>query len=73
MFETKEGKIPVSIVAFFANSYSPTRPACDGFFEYSMASTDLFKWSPDERGNWRREKVGTITWTNEDPYRFTPE
>lgn len=48
--ETKEGRIPVSVIAFFANSYSPTSPACDGFFEYSMTSADLFKWSPEERG-----------------------
>jgi hypothetical protein len=71
--DTKEGKIPVGIVAFFANTYSPGAPVCDGFFEYRMGSTELLKWTPDEQGKWRREKVGTITWTSDTTYRFKPE
>ncbi len=59
--ETKDGKIPVSIVAFFANSYDPSPPACDGFFEYNVANYELVKWSSEPQGRWRREKVGTIT------------
>lgn len=71
--ETKEGKIPVSIVAFFANAYAPERPACDGFFEYNVANYELVKWVPEPQGRWRREKVGTITLSNEGSYRFTQE
>jgi len=71
--ETKDGKIPVSIVAYFANSYEPGRPACDGFFEYNVANYELVKWLPEPEGRWRREKVGTNTLSSEGSFRFTPE
>lgn len=71
--ETKDGKVPVSIVAFFANTYEPSRPACDGFFEYNVANYELVKWMPDSEGRWQRRKVGTITIPSEGPHRFTPE
>ncbi len=31
------------------------------------------KWTPDPRGEWRREKMGTLTWTSAATYRFDPE
>jgi hypothetical protein len=68
--ETRDGRIPVSIIAFFSNSYNPSQPTCDGFFEYSIATTDLWKWTPDEKGKWQREKMGTITWSDGQVYRF---
>jgi proteasome lid subunit RPN8/RPN11 len=71
--ETKEGKIPVGIVAFFSNSYASNPTACDGFFEYSMGSNDVVKWTPDEQGTWRREKAGTVTWISKTEFRFDPK
>jgi len=70
--ETHEGRIPVGVVAFFANSYEPTSPSCDGFFEYTWGSTDVVRWTPDEQGAWSGEKVGTVTWKSETEFDFEP-
>lgn len=70
--ETREGKIPVSIVAFFSSHYDPSPTRCEGFFEYRKGSTEVMKWTPDERGQWRREKAGTVIWDNETDFRFVP-
>jgi hypothetical protein len=68
--ETRQGRIPISIVAFFSNSYEPS---CDGFIEYNQGNFAVVKWTPDPRGKWRREKMGTITWTSDTDYSFDPE
>ncbi len=69
--ETRQGRLPISIVAFFSNSYEP--PSCDGFFEYNQGDNALVKWTPELKGEWRREKMGTLTWTSAATYRFEPE
>jgi hypothetical protein len=71
--ETPAGQIPVGIIAFFSNSYRASPSSCDGFFEYSWGSTEVFKWSPGERGAWRQGKAGTVTWLNDSEFRFSPE
>lgn len=68
--ETKEGRIPLRAVAFFANSYAPGSPVCDGFFEYGLGSSEVVKWTPDDQGRWRREVAGTVTWTSEQDFRL---
>lgn len=70
--ETREGKVPVGIIAFFSNSYAPDRSGCDGFFEYELGNGEVVKWMPDERGGWSAEKVGTVTWTDKTRFRFDP-
>lgn len=73
VIETAEGSIPVGIIAFFSNSYQAPASSCDGFFEYSWGSAEVLKWSPGERGEWRREKAGTVTWLNDSEFRFYPD
>jgi hypothetical protein len=68
--ETKEGRIPLRIVAFFANSYDPGSPVCEGFFEYSFGSTEVVKWTRDGQGRWRREVAGTVTWIGGQDFRI---
>lgn len=70
--ETTEGRIPVSIVAFISNSYTPRPSSCDGFYEYSHGSTEVLKWLSDEHGQWQKSKAGTVTWINETMFTFTP-
>jgi hypothetical protein len=70
--ETKEGRIPVSIIAFISTSYPPQPASCDGFYEYSHGSTEVFKWLPDEHGQWRKSLAGTITWSSETQFHFFP-
>jgi hypothetical protein len=71
--ETKDGSVPVSIIAFFSNSYSPESPSCDGFFEYSLTTNTLMKWQPDEQGHWSGKKAGTVTWLSETKFRIDLE
>ena len=71
--ETKEGRIPVGIVAFFSNSPSPGPTDCDGFFEYGLGGRDVVRWTPDGRGTWRRESAGTVTWLSRTRFRFDPK
>jgi hypothetical protein len=71
--ETREGKVPLSVVAFYSNTYEPVTPACDGFLMYSFATSEVAKWTPDENGEWRRRKTGTVTWLNEENFLFNPE
>jgi proteasome lid subunit RPN8/RPN11 len=71
--ETKEGKIPVGVVAFFSNSYASSPTTCDGFFEYGMGSNEVVKWTPGEQGKWRRENAGSVTWISKTRFRFDPK
>jgi hypothetical protein len=68
--ETKEGSIPIAIVAFFSNSYNPESPSCDGFFEYSLHTNALMQWAPDATGRWSGKKAGTVTWFDETKFRI---
>jgi hypothetical protein len=70
--ETREGKIPVSIIAFISNSYVPQPSSCDGFYEYSHGSAEVTRWIPGSHGQWQKTKAGTVTWHNETKFTFTP-
>jgi hypothetical protein len=71
--EPQEGNIPVAIIAFFSNSYTPESPSCDGFFEYSLHTNELVQWDPDALGHWSRKKAGTVTWFSETSFRIDLE
>ncbi len=70
--ETRDGRIPISIVAFFSNHYDPAPKTCDGFFEYSMGSTDVVKWTPDSRGQWSGQRAGTVRWKSRTEFELVP-
>jgi hypothetical protein len=70
--QTKQGLVPMGIVAFFANSHQPGRAVCDGFLEYNFGSADVVRWLPDEKGGWRKEKAGSVKWTGETEFDYTP-
>ncbi len=70
--ETKQGRIPIGIVAYFVKSYDPAPTKCDGFFEYRFGSNEVLKWEPDEKGQWHSEVAGVVTWTSETEAHFTP-
>ncbi|ATB34371.1 hypothetical protein MEBOL_007873 [Melittangium boletus DSM 14713] len=70
--ETKAGRIPVGVVAFFSNTYAPSEASCGGFFEYSLGAKDVLKWTPDAQGKWRSRSVGTITWVGKTKFYFEP-
>jgi len=71
--ETKDGRVPISIVAFFSNHYDPAPTTCDGFFEYSRGSTRVMRWTPDAQGGWQREEAGTVTWKSRTEFEFVPQ
>jgi hypothetical protein len=67
--DTKEGKVPLAIVAFFSRSTDPASPSCDGFYQYTPDTRTLDEWSrPD--GTWVRKKIGTVTWIDATHYRL---
>jgi hypothetical protein len=70
--ESKEGKIPAGVIAYFSNTYAPTLSSCDGFLEYTWGSTEVVRWTHDEQGLWHRDSAGSVTWLNETDFRFTP-
>jgi hypothetical protein len=71
--DTVEGRIPVGVIAFFANSSNPVTNSCDGFYEYSWGSSEVVRWTPDAQGQWRRAKAGTVTWISETDFKFKSE
>lgn len=71
--DTKEGRIPVGVIAFFANSYRSSAAMCDGFYEYSWGNSWVMRWTRDDEGRWQQEKAGTVTWLNEQEFNFEPE
>jgi hypothetical protein len=69
--ETKQGRIPLGIVAFFSSVYEPAAPSCDGFLEYNLERrTEVVKWTRDDQGHWRQGKAGTVTWLDETTFRL---
>ena len=69
--ETKEGRVPIGIVAFFSNTYNPTAPTCDGFLEYSLGRrNEVVKWARDEQGQWHQARAGTVTWLDDARFRL---
>lgn len=71
--ETKEGKVPVGVIAFFSNSQTPQPGRCDGFYEYTWGSPEVVRWTPDGQGAWHAMKAGTVTWTSDTDFEFKPQ
>lgn len=68
--ETKDGRIPIAIVAFFSDSSSSQgAPACDGFYQYVPETRALLRFSR-VNGEWLRKKLGKVTWLSSTTYRL---
>jgi hypothetical protein len=67
--DTKGGKIPIAIIAFFSTSTDPANPTCDGYYQYVPETRALLKWS-HTGGDWLRETMGTVTWLGDTSYRI---
>ncbi|WP_224247753.1 hypothetical protein [Hyalangium gracile] len=70
--DTEEGRIPIGVIAFIANTYEPSPHSCDGFYEYRWGSSEVMKWQSDAQGLWLAEKAGSVTWINETEFTFEP-
>lgn len=66
--ETKSGRIPLAIVAFFSK---PDRevPSCDGFYQYTPETRDLLRFVR-EGDAWLRQDLGKVTWLDANTYRL---
>ncbi|MFL5355034.1 hypothetical protein [Archangium sp.] len=67
--ETRDGKIRLSIIAFFSDSDDTAHPTCDGFFQYIPLTGQLLKWT-SAQGAWHCEQTGTIKWFARTDFRF---
>jgi hypothetical protein len=43
--DTREGKVPISIIAFYSNSVDSSSPTCDGFYQYTPKTNELHQWA----------------------------
>ncbi|WP_224249817.1 hypothetical protein [Hyalangium gracile] len=66
--DTRDGKVPLSMVAFFSNS-GGENARCDGFFQYTPESRELIKFTKTQ-GEWFREDMGLITWIDQTTYKL---
>ncbi|WP_244222130.1 hypothetical protein [Corallococcus exercitus] len=66
---TREGRIRLSIVAFFSRSRDASAPTCDGFYQYVPATREMMLWTRTG-GRWKQESHGTVTWLDERTYRL---
>jgi len=67
--ETKDGKIPIAIVAFFSRSDDHSKPTCDGFYQYTPETRYLLQFNRAQEG-WRRDEIGQVTWINTTTYQL---
>jgi len=58
-FQTREGTVRLSIVAFFA--HDAANPTCDGFHQYVPVTGQLMRWTA-ERGRWSCRQTGRVMW-----------
>lgn len=69
---TREGRMPIAIIAFYSKATDPSHPTCDGFYQYTPETRELSQWIQTE-GAWRPRKIGTVTWLDETHYRLDAE
>jgi hypothetical protein len=69
--ETKGGKVPIAIIAFFSRS-DRDHPSCDGYYQYTPETRALQEFSKTPDG-WLRKELGTVTWINSTTYRINNE
>jgi hypothetical protein len=70
--ETKQGKVPVALIAFFSHSEEGEQPTCDGAYQYIPATAELLQWSRQGRA-WSRERIGTVVWTRPTKFHINRE
>lgn len=66
--ETKRGRVPLAIVAFFAKSGS-VQGTCGGFYQYTPETRELYRFVQTQQG-WRREDMGKVTWLDKNTFRL---
>lgn len=66
--ETKDGKIPIAIIAFFSKE-DPAKATCDGFYQYTPETRELQQFTKTSEG-WLREDIGKVTWVDSKTYRL---
>ncbi|KFE70085.1 hypothetical protein DB31_5127 [Hyalangium minutum] len=66
--DTKDGKVPLAMVAFFSNS-GGEGARCDGFYQYTPETRELVKFTQTQ-GEWFREDIGRVTWVDEKSYKL---
>ena len=66
--DTKEGRVPLAMVAFFSNTGGESA-RCDGFYQYTPETRELVKFT-QTRGEWFREDVGRLSWVDEKSYKL---
>jgi hypothetical protein len=66
--QTKRGKVPLAIVAFFAKPGSG-EGTCGGFYQYTPETRDLYQFIQTNQG-WRREDLGKVTWLDRNTFRL---
>ncbi|MCP3063340.1 hypothetical protein LXT21_31630 [Myxococcus sp. K38C18041901] len=66
--ETKDGRLRLSVVAFFSRSAS--EPSCDGFHQYIPLTGQMLKWTRAD-ASWRCEQTGSVRWSDTDDRKFT--
>ncbi|MBU8895610.1 hypothetical protein DRW03_19960 [Corallococcus sp. H22C18031201] len=69
---TRNGKVRLSIIAFFSKSQDPAAPTCDGFYQYVPATREMMLWTR-QNGQWKLDVHGIVTWINERTYRLEPQ
>jgi hypothetical protein len=60
--DTKDGKVRLSIVAYFANDFE--NPKCDGFYQYIPATNQIVKWT-QVKGMWRCSQTHLVIWSED--------
>ncbi|HYO58830.1 hypothetical protein [Archangium sp.] len=64
--------ISLSVVAFFSNSKDSQNPTCDGFYQYAPATRELLQWI-NTKGDWQKNKVGTVHWVSQTRFKIIRE
>jgi hypothetical protein len=69
--ETKDGMVPIAIVAFFSKA-DRVKPTCDGFYQYTPETRVLQEFIKTSDG-WLRKDIGKVTWIDSTTYRLNGE
>jgi hypothetical protein len=68
LVDTKDGKIPIAIVAFFGNP-GGSESACGGFFQYTPETRELVRFTKTP-SQWLRKDIGKVTWIDRATYEL---
>lgn len=68
--ETKQGRIVLSVVAFFSNDFE--KPMCDGFYQYFPATHQIWKWAHGEDG-WECRQTHLVVWSDDYSVPYVKE